>query len=66
MSCDILDVRATAAGVESGGGIGATLNAAVLSGALVWLSVREPIAWPVMVLHGLNSAFAYLLVPLLV
>jgi membrane protease YdiL (CAAX protease family) len=46
-------------------GIGATLNAAVLSAALVWLYVRERSIWPVVVVHGLNSGFAYLLVPLL-
>lgn len=46
-------------------GPGATLNAAVLSAALVWLYVRERSIWPVLVLHALNSGFAYLLVPLL-
>ncbi|MBE0411244.1 MAG: CPBP family intramembrane metalloprotease [Anaerolineales bacterium] len=46
-------------------GLGATLNATVLSAALVWLYVRERSIWPVLVLHALNSVFAYLLVPLL-
>lgn len=46
-------------------GLGATLNAAVLSGALVWLYVRERSVWPVFVMHGFNSVFAYVLVPLL-
>lgn len=46
-------------------GLGATLNTAVLSGALVWLYVRERSIWPVVVLHGLNSIFAYVLAPLL-
>jgi hypothetical protein len=46
-------------------GLGPTLNAAVLSTALVWLYVRERSVWPVSVLHALNSVFAYLLAPLL-
>lgn len=46
-------------------GLGATLNAGVLSAALVWLYVRERNLWPVVVLHSLNSIFAYLLVPLM-
>ncbi len=47
-------------------GPGATLNVAVLSGALVWLYVRERSVWPVLITHGLNSVFAYLLAPVLV
>lgn len=46
-------------------GPGPTLNVAVLSAAFVWLYVRERSIWPVVVMHGLNSLFAYLLVPML-
>jgi len=46
-------------------GPGPTLNVAVLSAAFVWLYVRERSIWPVVLMHGLNSLFAYLLVPLL-
>jgi Na+/H+ antiporter NhaD/arsenite permease-like protein len=45
--------------------VGAALGAIGLSAALVWLHVRERSIWPVVVVHGLSSGFAYLLVPLL-
>ena len=46
-------------------GLGPTLNVAVLSAALVWLYLRERSLWPVIVLHALNSLFAYMIAPLL-
>lgn len=37
----------------------------MLAAALVWLYVRERSVWPVVVLHALKSAFAYVLVPVI-
>ena len=46
-------------------GLGPTIDVSILSAALVVLYLKERSIWPCIVLHGLNNAFAYLLVPLL-
>jgi len=46
-------------------GLGPTIDVSVLSAALVFLYLKERSIWPCVVLHGLNNAFAYLIIPLL-
>lgn len=47
-------------------GVGPLLEMTVLSAALVTLYLRERSIWPCMILHGINSTFAYILGPLLI
>jgi membrane protease YdiL (CAAX protease family) len=47
-------------------GLGPTLDMGFISAALVILYLRERSIWPCVVLHGINNAFAYILVPLLI
>ena len=45
-------------------GLGPMLEIGVMSAVLVFLYLRERSSWPCVVLHGINSAFAYILFPL--
>jgi len=46
-------------------GLGPTLNVGVLSMGLVILYLKERSIWPCIVVHGINSVFAYFINPLL-
>jgi membrane protease YdiL (CAAX protease family) len=46
-------------------GLGPTIDVSILAAALVALYLKERSIWPCILLHGLNNAFAYLIVPLL-
>lgn len=46
-------------------GLGATVDVGVVSAALVLLYLWKRSLWPVMVFHGINDAFGFLLAPVL-
>ena len=46
-------------------GLGPTLDVGIFSAAVVILYLRERSVWPCIVVHGINSAFAYFIGPLL-
>jgi uncharacterized protein len=46
-------------------GVGATVDVAVVSAALVLLYMWKRSLWPAMVFHGINDAFGFLLAPVL-
>lgn len=46
-------------------GLGPTIQVGVLSASLVWVYRKEASLWPCMVVHGINSLFAYVLFPAL-
>jgi membrane protease YdiL (CAAX protease family) len=47
-------------------GVGPTLQVSVLAASLVWVYWKERSLWPCLVIHGINSLFAYVLFPALV
>jgi membrane protease YdiL (CAAX protease family) len=46
-------------------GLGATIDASVISAALVLLYLKEKSIWPCIVLHGINDVLAFIIFPLL-
>jgi membrane protease YdiL (CAAX protease family) len=46
-------------------GLGPTLEVGVLSAGLVIVYLRERSIWPCIVVHGINSAFSFIIAPLL-
>ena len=47
-------------------GLGPTLDVGILSAGLVVLYLVERSVWPCIILHGVNGAFSFLIIPLLV